>query len=57
MKRLMLSMVLALVLPGCMERDQPGKSAAEAKLPAADVAAGKTFAERECKACHGERRL
>ncbi len=53
MKRLMLSMVLALVLPGCMERDQPGKSAAEAKLPAADIAAGKAFAERECKACHG----
>jgi cytochrome c553 len=46
-------MVLALVLSGCMERDQPGKSAAGAKLPAADVAAGKAFAERECKACHG----
>ena len=53
MKRLMLSMVLALAISGCMERDQPGKSAAEAKLPAADVAAGKAFAERECKACHG----
>ena len=53
MKRLMLSMVLALAISGCMERDQPGKSAAEAKLPAADVAAGNAFAERECKACHG----
>ena len=52
MKRLMLSMVLALAVSGCMEKDQSGKSAGGAKLPAADVAAGKAFAERECKACH-----
>lgn len=52
MKRLMLSMVLALMFSGCMEKDQSGKSAGGAKLPAADVAAGKAFAERECKACH-----
>lgn len=53
MKRLMLGMVLALVLSGCTEQNQPGKSAAQAKPPAADAAAGKTFAERECKGCHG----
>ena len=54
MKRLLLAMVLALALSGCTEKDQaPGKSAAEAKLPAADIAAGKAFAERECKGCHG----
>ena len=52
MKRLMLSMVLALVFSGCTEKDQSDKSAGGAKLPAADVAAGKAFAERECKACH-----
>jgi len=52
MKRLMLSMVLALMFSGCMEKDQSGKSAGGAKLPAADVAAGRAFAERECKACH-----
>lgn len=53
MKRLLSSMVLALLLSGCMEKEQPGKPAAVAKLPAADVAAGKAFAERECKGCHG----
>jgi len=52
MKRLMLSMVLALMFSGCTEKDQSDKSAGGAKLPAADVAAGKAFAERECKACH-----
>jgi cytochrome c553 len=45
-------MVLALAVSGCMEKDQSGKSAGGAKLPAADVAAGRAFAERECKACH-----
>jgi cytochrome c553 len=54
MKSLTLGMLLALLLSGCMEKDQgPGKSAAEAKLPAADIAAGRAFAERECKGCHG----
>ena len=52
MKRLMLSMVLALMFSGCTEKDPSDKSAGGAKLPAADVAAGKAFAERECKACH-----
>jgi len=53
MKRLMLGLVLALALAGCMDKDQSGKSAGGAKLPAADVAAGKAFAERDCKGCHG----
>ena len=54
MKRLLLGMVLALALSGCTEKDQdPGRTAAGAKLPAADVAAGKAFAERECRGCHG----
>jgi cytochrome c553 len=46
-------MVLALMVSGCTEKDQSDKSAGEAKLPAADAAAGKAFAERECKGCHG----
>lgn len=53
MKRLMLSMVLALMVSGCTEKDPSDKSAGGAKLPAADVAAGKAFAERDCKGCHG----
>lgn len=53
MKRLALGMLLALAVSGCMENNQdPGRSAAQAKLPAADIAAGKAFAARECKGCH-----
>lgn len=53
MKRLMLGLVLALALAGCMDKDPSGDSAGGAKLPAADVAAGKAFAERNCTGCHG----
>jgi cytochrome c553 len=54
MKRLMLGMVLALALSACTEKDQgSGEPAVQAKLPAADVAAGKAIAERDCKGCHG----
>lgn len=53
MKRLMLGLVLALALAGCMDKDPSGDSAGGAKLPAADIAAGKAFAERNCKGCHG----
>jgi cytochrome c553 len=45
MKLLLLAMVLALA--GCSESDRAPKS------PAADAAAGRAFAERECKGCHG----
>jgi cytochrome c553 len=42
--------VVLLVLTGCSERDSATKAPA---APAGDAAAGKVFAERECKGCHG----
>jgi cytochrome c553 len=53
MKRFMLGIVLSAALIGCADKeDSTAKPAAE-KRPAADVAAGKAFVERECKGCHG----
>ena len=49
MKRFTLTMAILATLLGCQDKDQ--ESATE--KPAADVAAGKAFAERECKGCHG----
>lgn len=50
MKSAVLGLVLglSLVLIGCTDTQKP-----TAKQPAADVAAGRAFAERECKGCHG----
>ena len=57
MKRLMLGIVLSMALLGCADKDQPpakaGTPAKAGKEAAADVAAGKAYAERECKGCHG----
>lgn len=53
MKRLTLGIVLSVALVGCTDREQPPTKAASEKLMPVDVAAGKAFAERECKACHG----
>jgi cytochrome c553 len=47
----LLAAALALTLVGCMP-GEPQKPAAKAPPPG-DVAAGKAFAERECKGCHG----
>ena len=52
MTRLLVSLACAVALAGCGERGQPAKPAAP-KTAAADAKAGKTFAEAECKACHG----
>jgi cytochrome c553 len=53
MKRFTLVIALAAALLGCQDKDQgPAKPAPE-KLSAADLAAGKAIAERDCKACHG----
>lgn len=49
MIRLLFALVAAL-LTGCMPSEQPAASKAAVN---ADVAAGKAFAERECKGCHG----
>ena len=48
MKLLALAIVLALL--GCSERDAARKPLA---APSGDAGAGKLFAERECKGCHG----
>ena len=45
MRKLALSVVLALVLVGCEEEDEAGV--------AADIAAGKAIAETQCVGCHG----
>jgi cytochrome c553 len=42
-------LIFAAALAGCTDRDP----AAPPKAVAADLAAGKAFAERECKGCHG----
>jgi cytochrome c553 len=53
MKRLTLAFALSALLLGCQDKEQaPAKPAPEA-LSAADLAAGKVIAERDCKACHG----
>jgi cytochrome c553 len=49
MKKTILGVIaLSLTLMGCTDKAGPG-----AKAPAADAAAGKIIAERDCKACHG----
>ncbi len=51
MKRLSLVIALSAALLGCPEKDH-GPAKPE-PLSAADLAAGKAIAERECKGCHG----
>ncbi len=54
MKRLLLGIaVLSLALSGCAEKEDPAAKSKSVKQVAADVGAGKAFAERECKSCHG----
>jgi cytochrome c553 len=53
MKRFTLTIALSAVLLGCPGKDQGTSKPAPAKQAAADLAAGKAFAERECKGCHG----
>jgi cytochrome c553 len=53
MRLLTLGIVLSVVLFGCGEKESPAPKAKAEKQIAADVAAGKIFAERECKSCHG----
>jgi len=49
MKKSILSIVvLSMALTGCGEKTAP-----TAKSDTADIGAGKTIAERDCKACHG----
>jgi len=56
MKRLTLGIglfVLAAALIGCTDKGEPPAKAAIDKQAAANIAAGRVFAERECKGCHG----
>jgi len=48
MKNLLLGIALSIALIGCAEKKDQA-----AKGPAADIAAGKAYAEKACKACHG----
>jgi len=53
MKRLTLIIALSAALLGCPDKDQgPAKPAPE-QVSAAELAAGKVVAERDCKGCHG----
>ena len=53
MKRLVLGIVLSVALVGCSDNQESTTKATSEKHAAADVAAGKAYAERECKGCHG----
>ena len=53
MKRLTLGIVLTAALLGCPDKNQGPAGVPPGKQAAADVAAGRAFAERECKGCHG----
>lgn len=53
MKRLTLVIALAAALLGCPDKDQGGGKPAPKQLSAADLAAGRVIAERDCKGCHG----
>jgi len=53
MKRLTLTIALSVLLLGCPGKEKETSKPAPAKQAAADLAAGKAFAERECKGCHG----
>jgi cytochrome c553 len=52
MKRVLLGMLFSVALIGCSGKDESAGKA-EGGKPAADLAAGKAFVERECKGCHG----
>jgi cytochrome c553 len=53
MKRLTLVIALSAALLGCPDKDQGPAKVAPEQLSAAELAAGKAIAERECKGCHG----
>src|SRR3972149_2612268 len=52
MRSILLGVIVSVALIGCSEEQQSG-SKTGAKQAAADIAAGKAIAERECKGCHG----
>jgi cytochrome c553 len=53
MKHLMLGIALSAALISCTDKEGSSAKSTTEKQAAADVGAGKAFAERECKGCHG----
>lgn len=53
MKHLMLAVALSAALIGCSDKEGSSVKSTPQTQPAADVAAGRVLAERECKGCHG----
>ncbi|HUJ85742.1 MAG TPA: c-type cytochrome [Burkholderiales bacterium] len=51
--RVVLGLVLCAALLACSNKEEPPSKSAGSAQPAADLAAGKGIAERECKGCHG----
>lgn len=52
MRTFLLAFVLSIALFGCMEQDKTAGKPASEKRPAADIAAGKAIAQRDCVGCH-----
>lgn len=53
MKRLLVGIAFSVALIGCTDKEKPTAKTPTDQQAAADVSAGKAFAERECKGCHG----
>ena len=53
MNRFILAVVLPTALIGCTDKDVAPVKTAAVKQSAADINAGKTIADRDCKGCHG----
>ncbi len=53
MNRFMLAIILSLALIGCTDKEVAPARTATGKPTTADIQAGKTIAERDCKECHG----
>jgi cytochrome c553 len=53
MRGLVLCLTLSVAVAGCTDQKEPAPKAQTAAQAQADVNAGKAYAERECKACHG----
>lgn len=53
MKRLLFAAAISLALAGCADKERSSATQARDSMSAADLAAGKVLAERECRGCHG----
>ena len=53
MKQLLFAAAIILALVGCSKKEEASTGPAPEAPAAADIAAGKVLAERECRGCHG----